>query len=663
MNKKVVVLQEENSDCGVCSLLSIIKYYNGMANLEELRIDSNTTEDGVNAYNLINCAKKYGLDAKGLKVDNLNNRLLPCIAHFKLPNNLFHFVVIYSISNKSILIMDPSRGLTNIPIDIFNDYFTGFIIEMYPQSNLIKYQPKNTIRKIYQSFLSNNKMKLLILLILTIINLLLTIVSSYYIQLRINYNYSYLLYLFLIFELIKSLTSFKFEYRSKKLENSLSSKVHQSFLSFISKLPLNYIHLKKNGELIARFEELESIKEFFNSLIINFFLNTISIVLLLLLLVYYNFIILIPILLFMLISLFINIMFSKKLTKLVKNNIETNTNYKNELVDMISGLTSINHNSVTNYFNTKINNSYSEYLNSTLELTKESNTYKEIISFLSGSLIIVLNTILLKSLDETISIIFINYLILYLLNNYNSLINLIPIYYYIKSYLRKCNDLLDIDFKDSSIEKFIPGDIILKNVSYSYNRLNNVLNNINIVINNKSKIIFKGSSGSGKSTICKLLTKELNNYEGNILIGNHEVKEMNIKEINNNIYYSSQEEHIFFDTIRNNITLGNNISETQFQTIARICQLESIIHNRPFGYDTYLSGGGSLLSGGERERIILARSLCMDKNIYIYDETLSEVNPEMELEIVNALFDYLKDKTVIYITHKNLNYPGYLMNI
>ena len=663
MKKRIVVLQEEISDCGVCSLLSIIKYYGGMANLEELRIDSNTTYNGVNAFNLINCAKKYGLDAKGYKSDDITKVLLPCIAHLKLSNNLLHFVVIYEISNSKVLIMDPAKGLINMTLEDFNNIYTGFIIELYPKNNLVKYKTKNILRNTYKTFLINNKYKILCLLFLSIINLLLTILSSYYPEIRIKHEYIYLPYLFIIFELIKSLTSYKFEYNSKILDNSISNELQHTFLSFIFKLPLNYIHLKKNGELLSRFEELESVRDFLNNLVISLCLNSISFICLVLILFYYNPVILIPIILFMLISLIISIIFGNKLAIVVKDNIETHANYKNELVDTICGLTSINHNNVYSYFKKKIENSYNDYLNSSTKLVKESNKYKEILFFLSQTLIIILNTILIHSLDEIIKIVFLNYIILYLLNNFNSLINLIPIYYYIKSYLRKCNDLLDIDFIDESNNKYISGDITFKNVYFSYNHIDNVLSKINLTIFKKEKIILKGSSGSGKSTICKLLIKELNNYEGNILIANQELKNINREELRKNIIYVSQEEHIYINTIRNNITLGRNIDEKEFTTICNICALDNIITKRPFGYETYLIGGGDELSGGEKARIILARALVSNYDIYIFDETLAEVNPKMEIDIINKLFTYLKDKTVIYITHKNINYPGILVNI
>ena len=108
MKKKYEVIQEEISDCGVACLLSIIRYYGGDASLENLRISSLTTKDGVNAYNLIECAKENGFDAKGLREFDLNKLTLPCILHI---NNKFpHFVCLYKIDGNSLTIMDPGYG-------------------------------------------------------------------------------------------------------------------------------------------------------------------------------------------------------------------------------------------------------------------------------------------------------------------------------------------------------------------------------------------------------------------------------------------------------------------------------------------------------------------------------------------------------------------------
>ena len=109
MKKKLIVKQVDESDCGVCCLLSIIRYYKGNVPLEILKINTNTTKFGTNAYELIKCANLYGIEGRGLKVENLTNLEFPLIAHLKLQNDFYHFVVIYECNNNYIEIMDPAK--------------------------------------------------------------------------------------------------------------------------------------------------------------------------------------------------------------------------------------------------------------------------------------------------------------------------------------------------------------------------------------------------------------------------------------------------------------------------------------------------------------------------------------------------------------------------
>ena len=140
MKKYLEVIQEENSDCGICCLSSIIKYYKGYIPLEILRLNTNTNNDGTNAYELINYAKRIGFNSYGEKVNNLEKLKLPLIAHLKLNNNIFHFVVIYEINNKFLLIMDPSIGFKKYNVNDFNKLFTGVIINFIPNSIIPMYK-------------------------------------------------------------------------------------------------------------------------------------------------------------------------------------------------------------------------------------------------------------------------------------------------------------------------------------------------------------------------------------------------------------------------------------------------------------------------------------------------------------------------------------------
>jgi len=142
MKKIYEIIQEEKSDCGVCSLASIILFHGGYIPLEQLRINTNTDCNGTNAYELINCAKMYGFNAYGKKISKLNNIKFPVIVHLKLKNNLFHFVVVYKITKKNIYIMDPSIGIKKMKLKSFYEIFTGIVLYFEPINIIPKYKKK-----------------------------------------------------------------------------------------------------------------------------------------------------------------------------------------------------------------------------------------------------------------------------------------------------------------------------------------------------------------------------------------------------------------------------------------------------------------------------------------------------------------------------------------
>ena len=153
--------------------------------------------------------------------------------------------------------------------------------------------------------------------------------------------------------------------------------------------------------------------------------------------------------------------------------------------------------------------------------------------------------------------------------------------------------------------------------------------------------------------MCKILNKEYLNYKGDIYLGNINYKDISVSEIRNLISYSSQDEKIFHGTIKDNILMGHTISNHYLEDIIDTCELKRIIDKRIYGLDTYLFAGGDELSGGEKQLIILARTLVLNKNILILDESLSEVNDKVEDKVLSKLFKKYKNKTIIYVSHKN----------
>ena len=138
--KKITVKQEDFKDCGAACISSILKYYDGYVNLEQIRSDTCLSKNGISAYHIVEALKKYGFQSYGAKVsiENLfsSKIIYPAIAHVHYPNGLDHYVVIYKITKKFITIMNPAKGMEKLTIKEFSNIYTGILILMYPLSKL-----------------------------------------------------------------------------------------------------------------------------------------------------------------------------------------------------------------------------------------------------------------------------------------------------------------------------------------------------------------------------------------------------------------------------------------------------------------------------------------------------------------------------------------------
>ena len=210
----------------------------------------------------------------------------------------------------------------------------------------------------------------------------------------------------------------------------------------------------------------------------------------------------------------------------------------------------------------------------------------------------------------------------------------------------KCDD------KDNE-EEFCNGLISFINVSYSYDDYHNILNNMNIKINKGERLLIRGNSGIGKSTLLQLLNRNIENYKGKILIDGINIKDYSLSTIKKNIRYVSQIEGLFTGTIRDNIVFNKEYSIKYINEILKITKVDEILDKKELRLNTLLVDSGANISGGERQRIVLARAIIDKPPILILDEALSEVDYKLEIEILELLKDFLKDSTIIYISHHN----------
>ena len=204
--------------------------------------------------------------------------------------------------------------------------------------------------------------------------------------------------------------------------------------------------------------------------------------------------------------------------------------------------------------------------------------------------------------------------------------------------------------KDADIDRY---DIELQDVKFGYDEEKEILHGISLNIMEGSTVAFVGSSGSGKSTLAKLIAGYWDITEGSIKIGGYDIKDIPLKQLYSMTAFVSQDNFLFNESIRENIRMGNpNASDKEVEDIARKSGCHDFIMKMEQGYDTVVGSSGNHVSGGERQRISIARAMLKDSPIVILDEATSYIDPENEVIIKNALSKLIENKTVIIIAHR-----------
>lgn len=212
----------------------------------------------------------------------------------------------------------------------------------------------------------------------------------------------------------------------------------------------------------------------------------------------------------------------------------------------------------------------------------------------------------------------------------------------------KQKDMKDEGFSITPTSK----DISLRNVSFSYDK-KVVLDNVSFDIKEKSMVAIIGPSGSGKSTVCKLIARFFDVDEGEITLGGTNIKEYSINSLMKNFSFVFQNIYLFNDTIKNNIKFGkDNATDEEVIEAAKKACCHDFIMSLPNGYDTKLDDGGNNISGGEKQRISIARAMLKDAPIIILDEATANIDPKNEKLLSKAFNNLTKNKTVIMIAHK-----------
>lgn len=664
--------QIDLKDCGVCCLKMLTRYYGGNVSTEYLRNITYTTKDGVSAYSLIEGAKQLGFAAYGVKgeMSNLKSNDLPCIAHVIIKKSYQHFIIIYNIDwkNKKIIIADPaSKGISKISFEEFNNITTNQFVLLKPYKK-IQYIEKNTVlRDLIYKFISKYKKQLSFILTLSLFFTLLNIINSFQLNFLLTYiieynNTSNILFFSIIFGAIIILKELFNYYRNTAinvLNHELDKYLILNVYNRILSLPYLYYKNRTTGEIVARINDINSIKEIISKILVTIFIDLILATLVFVTLIFLSLKLTLILILVIILMLLIMICFQKPLEVNIEKVKKESSLVNSFLVETITAVETIRNQNIQSFIENNFLLKYSNY-NKKSYLTNNifivEQFFKDFINQLGSFIVMIVGSYLVVKQELDLA----NLLTFLMLMNYllDPIKNIIDINLGIrdsKISLKRLSELYEVDISNKRSKRKTITDklnnISIKNLTYSYNGQDMLLKNINIEIMKSDKVLIYGSSGGGKSTLSKLLSKQLPTNNKQIYINNKDINSYS-DDYHQKICYISQQEYLFTTSVYQNIVLDKEITYDKFLSVCKLCMIDKFIDKNILTYDMLLEENGFNISGGQRQRIILARSLLMEADIYILDESLNEVDIETERTILKNIFNTYQDKIFIVISHR-----------
>ena len=462
-----------------------------------------------------------------------------------------------------------------------------------------------------------------------------------------------------VFDFLLNVTrNYVFFHTTSKLDASLGSKLFKH----LAALPIVYFESRQVGNITARVRELDEIRNFIADKSINVILDLLFSIIFVIIMFFYSAKLTFIVLTVVSIIAVIYLIFTPILRKKLEEKFQMSANQNSYLVEAVTGIDTVKSLSIEGSMQKNWDNHLAKYVESDFNLSKLSNILTGFSSFLRQLMTMgILYFGVLLVLEHKLSIgqliafqMFANQFIgpiLRLVNLWNDLQQVLLS-------IDRIGDILNTKReKDTGSSIALPsvsGEIVFENVCFKYDMTTpNILNNISFTIEPGTSIGLVGRSGSGKSTIAKLVQRLYAINSGMIYIDKVDIKQMNPKWLRNSIGVVLQENYLFSGTIKDNIVLGKpSASIEEVIDASKIAGAHEFISKFSEGYATKVGERGSSLSGGQKQRIAIARALITNPKILIFDEATSALDYESEKIIKNNMNSIKKNKTMIIIAHR-----------
>lgn len=631
------IKQHDATDCAAACMGMVCLHYKKETTITKLRDMMGTDLKGTNLIGLSKCAEELGFNCQAVKVDKegfVSRYTLPAIANIVTKEGLSHFVVIFRITKKYVIIGDPAKDLERLTIDEFYKKFTGAMLLLKPNSEFEREKIKGTkLFDRYIKLLLPQKKLFIYALVASLLVTLLGILSSLFNNIIYDEILPYqqkdvlkmMLAVFLGISLTSTFVSFVRQWILMHLSIKIDIPLMLGYFEHIYKLPMKFFASRKTGDITTRFSDAFTIKDIFTSIALSLIMDISMALITGVILFQMNPKLFAVIIMMTLISIVLVFIFKQPYKKINEEQMQQSSILNSEIIEGLRAVETIKGNANEDIELESIEREYIKSLRISYKEGMLSNVQSTISSVISGVGNLV--SLQLSIQEANIS-------------------------------MKRLSEIMDYEREQKSERQYqeissIDGDIKLEHVTFRYGNRKPALDDVSFIIEEGQKVALVGASGSGKSTIAKLLLKYYEPEAGDITIDGMDILEYKNDYIRHAISYVPQNIELFSKSIYDNIRVTRQSATLdEVKEAAKAADAHEFIKRLPMQYYTYLEEAGNGLSGGEKQRIALARAFLKENQFYIMDESTSNLDFATENIIFDMIYNKFRKKTMLIIAHR-----------
>lgn len=661
-----LVLQSESAECGLACIAMIASYYGYKTDLTSLRYSVSISSNGLNIKHLIDISSRLKLSGRAIKIDidNLSNLEMPCILHW----DLNHFVVLKSTSNGKVFINDPALGEVSYSIDEFSGYFTGIALEITPTIDF-EQKDERVKLKIHQlwSNIVGLKRTIIQVLILSVLLQVFLLINPFFMQtvvddvlLRDDQHLLSILALgFFLLLLIQVATEGLRSLIITNVSYKLNAQMSSNLFHHLIRLPLSYFQKRHIGDTVSRFSSLDTIKTTLSTGVVTVFVDGLMAMSTLFMLAFYSVKLTLVILLISFCYALVKYSLYRPIKKFTAASISAHANERSNFIETIRAAQSIKVFQKENDRQNLWHNYLSKSINEDIRLSHWNIgfvSFKTILFGVENIVIIYLAANLVINEEISLGILYaiISYKTQFLLRM-ESLINNWIEFKMLSLHLERLSDIAFTpkdtltNFSCCNNEE-ISGDLVVKDLSFRYSDVEDeAFSNIGFTVSEGESVAIVGSSGCGKTTLIKCMMGLLKPSKGRVLVNGIDI--MNSSAYRKSISAVMQDDQLVSGTILDNIAFFEpEVNISWVHECARLAGIHDDILQMPMNYRTLISDMGVSVSGGQKQRLLLARALYRRPKILFLDEATSQLDLYNE-RLVNEHISKLKITRII-VAHR-----------